>query len=141
MSHVAAPDTRRSGTALSRALSKLGSGLSTNRSSSTSTTLRGGVIGGAASLPTRSERATATLRVRADEARTQQLRGVFAAFDENRDGLLTELELAPALLALGVDPTPATIARFVSASTFPSRGIDFGAVRGCCESCSEREMG
>ena len=124
MSHIAAPDIRRSGTALSRALAKLGSGTSTSSPS------RGvGVGGGAASLPTRSERASATLRVRADEARTQQLRGVFAAFDENRDGLLTEQELAPALLALGVDPTPTTIARFVSASTFPSRGIDFGAVR------------
>ena len=117
MSHIAAPDLRRSGTALSRALAKLGSSISTSPSPS-------------AFLPTRSERATATLRVRADEARTQQLRGVFAAFDENRDGLLTEAELAPALLALGVDPTKETLARFLAASTLPSRGIDFGAVRG-----------
>jgi hypothetical protein len=32
---------------------------------------------------------TFALKNRADEARLQQLRGIFAAFDENRDGFLT----------------------------------------------------
>lgn len=118
MSLVGIPDSERlnaSATALSRALATLTQGTSSAPAPG-------------AALPKR-ERVLATLRKRADEARTQQLRGVFAAFDEDRDGLLLPGELKGALLALGVDPTPPTLARFSSASTLPSKGIDFAAVR------------
>jgi hypothetical protein len=118
MSRVGIPDSERlnaSATALSRALATLTQGTSSAPAPG-------------AALPKR-ERVLATLRKRADEARTQQLRGVFAAFDEDRDGLLLPGELKGALLALGVDPTPPTLARFSSASTLPSKGIDFAAVR------------
>jgi hypothetical protein len=118
MSRVGIPDTERSSasaTALSRALASLTQGTSS-------------VPVPGAALPKR-ERVLATLRKRADEARTQQLRGVFAAFDEDRDGLLLPGELKGALLALGVDPTPPTLARFTSSSTLPSKGVDFAAVR------------
>jgi hypothetical protein len=114
MSRVGIPDRPEpSATALSRALASLQQGTSS--------------LPPPASLPKR-ERVLATLRKRADEARTQQLRGVFAAFDEDRDGVLLTDELRSALLALGVDPTPATLARFTKESTLP-KGVDFPAVR------------
>lgn len=52
------------------------------------------------------------LKQRADEARIQQLRGVFAAYDEDRDGLLNEVELASAMLALGLEPSPKQLSSY-----------------------------
>jgi Ca2+-binding EF-hand superfamily protein len=119
MSLAPSPDASRvraSGTALARALAALSAGVS-----------GAGAPAAGAAGSTRTERSLATLRSRADEARAQQLRGVFAAFDEDRDGLLSEAELASALLALGVDPTPRAVARFTAAATLPARGVDFAA--------------
>lgn len=65
---------------------------------------------------------------RSDEARGQQLRGIFAAFDEDRDGLLNEGELTSALLSLGIDPTHATLARYAKASPLGASAIDFASV-------------
>ena len=64
----------------------------------------------------------------ADEARSQQLRGIFAAFDEDRDGLLSEEELKSALLSLSIDPTQVTLSRFARVSPLGSRAIDFTSV-------------
>lgn len=58
------------------------------------------------------QRKAYALKRRADEARVQQLRGIFAAFDEDGDGILSPPELANALLALGVEPTSHVLARF-----------------------------
>ena len=69
------------------------------------------------------------LASRGEEARSQQLRGIFAAFDEDRDGLLSEAELTAALLSLGLDPTREALARFARASPGGSRAIDFPSVR------------
>ena len=69
------------------------------------------------------------LASRGEEARAQQLRGIFAAFDEDRDGLLSEAELTAALLSLGLDPTREALARFARASPGGSRAIDFPSVR------------
>lgn len=64
-----------------------------------------------------------SLKQRADEARIQQLRGIFAAYDEDRDGLLNELELASALLALGLEPSPKQLNQYQIRS--PSQtGVD-----------------
>ena len=71
------------------------------------------------------------LASRGEEARAQQLRGIFAAFDEDRDGLLSEAELSSALLSLGLDPTREALARFARASPGGARAIDFPSVRGC----------
>jgi Ca2+-binding EF-hand superfamily protein len=71
------------------------------------------------------------LATRSDEARGQQLRGIFAAFDEDRDGLLNEGELSSALLSLGIDPTPATMARYAKASPLGASAIDFASVSVC----------
>jgi Ca2+-binding EF-hand superfamily protein len=49
--------------------------------------------------------------------RIQQLRGIFAAFDENRDGVLTKTELANALLSLGVNPTHKVVQRYQVGTT------------------------
>lgn len=38
---------------------------------------------------TQKQRQAYTLKKRADEARIQQLRGIFAAYDEDRDGMLS----------------------------------------------------
>lgn len=62
------------------------------------------------------QRQAQALKLRADEARVQQLRGIFAAYDEDRDGLLNELELGSALLALGLEPSARTLQRFGSLS-------------------------
>jgi hypothetical protein len=82
-------------------------------------------VGAAGSL----ERKRHLMSARAEEARAQQLRGIFAAFDEDRDGLLKDEELPSALLALGLDPTPDALARFASASPGGSQAIDFTSVR------------
>lgn len=71
------------------------------------------------------------LATRSDEARGQQLRGIFAAFDEDRDGLLNEGELSSALLSLGIDPTHATLARYAKASPLGASAIDFASVSVC----------
>jgi Ca2+-binding EF-hand superfamily protein len=62
------------------------------------------------------QRQAQALKLRADEARVQQLRGIFAAYDEDRDGLLNELELGSALLALGLEPSVKMLQRFGSLS-------------------------
>jgi hypothetical protein len=74
------------------------------------------------------------LASRSEEARSQQLRGIFAAFDEDRDGLLSETELISALLSLGFDPTPEALQRFARASPGGTRAIDFPSVSAllCC---------
>jgi hypothetical protein len=68
------------------------------------------------------------LKRRADEARLQQLRGVFAAADEDRDGVLAGGELPAALLALGFDPSPRTLQRYFLAS--PTGQVDLATVSG-----------
>jgi hypothetical protein len=71
------------------------------------------------------------LKRRADEARLQQLRGIFAAYDEDRDGVLGVGsggdELANALLALGFEPTHRAIQRYTLAS--PTGAVDLATVR------------
>lgn len=71
----------------------------------------------------------APARSRADSVTLmQQLRGVFAACDENRDGLLSKDELTNALLALCIKPTLSTVQKYhfgsptgvVDAATFIS---------------------
>jgi len=66
------------------------------------------------------------LKRRADEARLQQLRGIFATYDEDRDNELNEKELTLALLSLGFDPTPRTLQRFYLAS--PTGRVDLATV-------------
>lgn len=66
------------------------------------------------------------LKRRADEARLQQLRGIFATYDEDRDNELNEKELSLALLALGLDPSPRTLQRFYLAS--PTGKVDLATV-------------
>jgi hypothetical protein len=74
------------------------------------------------------QRAAAALKRRADESRVTQLRGVFAAFDEDRDGALDEeRELPVALLALGLEPTPRALRQCALAS--PSGAVDLATVR------------
>jgi hypothetical protein len=63
------------------------------------------------------QRAAVAARRRADDARIQQLRGVFAAYDADGDGQLTVDQLALALLALGLQPTDATLSRFLLTAT------------------------
>ena len=53
-----------------------------------------------------SDRAAALRRRRAEDARVAQLRGIFAAFDSDRDGFLSPSELERSLLSLGVRPVP-----------------------------------
>ena len=75
-----------------------------------------------------------TLLMRAAEARSQQLRGIFAAFDENRDGLLSQAELSSALLALGVQPSAAALQSFYEAFQGPNpfKVMDFATVSASC---------
>jgi hypothetical protein len=68
------------------------------------------------------------LKKRADESRLQQLRGIFASYDEDRDGVLSkDRELPNALLALGFEPSARAVQRFVLAS--PSGAVDLATVR------------
>lgn len=53
---------------------------------------------------------------RVPEAFMQQLRGVFAAHDDDNDGLLTIDQLRRAVLGLGLSDTPDTLERFVKLS-------------------------
>lgn len=66
------------------------------------------------------------LKRRADEARLQQLRGVFAAYDEDRDGHLDGEELVNAMLALGFEPSQKALQRFTLAS--PTQRVDLATV-------------
>ena len=66
--------------------------------------------------PAQGPRAQAGARRRADEARVQQLRGVFAAYDADGDGWLSVEQLTLALLALGLQPAAAVVARFTGAA-------------------------
>lgn len=52
------------------------------------------------------------LKKRADEAKIQQLKGIFVAFDTNSDGYLDFDGLSSALLALGINPTPELVSKF-----------------------------
>ncbi len=75
------------------------------------------------------------LKRRADEARLQQLRGVFAAHDEDGDGELQGPELEAALLALGFQPTQRASQRFTLASQtgrvdLPTVSTEMGRGRG-----------
>lgn len=75
------------------------------------------------SSPVQSIRSNPSLaaRRREDEARIQQLRGVFAAYDGDSDSWLTIDELRLALLALGIQPTGTVVDRFkATAATHPS---------------------
>ena len=65
-------------------------------------------------------RAMSALRHRADEARVQQLRGVFAAYDADGDGRVTPEQLHLALLALGLQPVPSLTNLFLT--TVPAIG-------------------
>jgi hypothetical protein len=66
--------------------------------------------------PAQGPRAQAGARRRADEARVQQLRGVFAAYDADGDGWLSVEQLTLALLALGLQPVAAVVTRFTGAA-------------------------
>lgn len=66
-------------------------------------------------------------RARTTDFKLQQLRGIFAAFDENRDGVLTKEELGNALLSLGINPTQKAIQKYQMVSK--SATIDLPAVR------------
>lgn len=66
------------------------------------------------------QRRAYTLKKRADAARVQQLRGVFAACDEDVDGFLSLRELKNSLLAIGVDPVAETLARFSNSADDPA---------------------
>jgi hypothetical protein len=74
---------------------------------------------------------------RDDDTRMQQLRGVFAAYDGDHDGVLSGQELALALLALGLQPTPDVMAHFPLRATPAAAptgggppGADLPTVRG-----------
>jgi hypothetical protein len=76
---------------------------------------------------TQRQRAAFALKRRADEGRITQLRGVFAAFDEDRDGVLSaERELPVALLALGVEPSAKALQQLTLAA--PSGRVDLATV-------------
>ena len=59
-----------------------------------------------------SDRVHTLRRKRADDSRIAQLRGVFAAFDLDRDGLLSSDELDRALLSLGIRSVPDVVALY-----------------------------
>ena len=94
----------------SRQLEEAMAALTQRSSSAAHTAAAARLVEGA--LP--AQRRTILRRNRADEARVAQLRGVFAAFDLDRDGALSRAELPPALLALGIQPTDAVVARYGS---------------------------
>jgi hypothetical protein len=54
---------------------------------------------------TQKQRQAYTLKKRADEARIQQLRGIFAAYDEDRDGVLNSRCVEVSSLVCGPDGT------------------------------------
>eukprot|EP01138_Halocafeteria_seosinensis_P013475 gb/GECG01013761.1/.p1 GENE.gb/GECG01013761.1/~~gb/GECG01013761.1/.p1 ORF type:complete len:448 (+),score=86.28 gb/GECG01013761.1/:1-1344(+) len=51
------------------------------------------------------------------DIKIQQLRGIFAGFDENRDNVLEREEITNALLSLGIKPTKALVNRFFGNSS------------------------
>lgn len=85
----------------------------------------------ATELLTKRQRAAYVLKKRADEARVTQLRGIFAAYDEDRDGVLSSSrELPVALMALGIEPSEKMMQHFSLSS--PSGNVDLSSfVRVC----------
>jgi len=85
----------------------------------------------ATELLTKRQRAAYVLKKRADEARVTQLRGIFAAYDEDRDGVLSATrELPVALMALGIEPSEKMMQHFSLSS--PSGNVDLATfVRVC----------
>lgn len=71
------------------------------------------------------QRPAVQARRRADDARIQQLRGIFAAYDQDSDGLLSADQLALALLALGLQPTEAVLDRFLAASKAAQQHLSY----------------
>jgi Ca2+-binding EF-hand superfamily protein len=85
----------------------------------------------ATELLTRRQSAAYVLKRRADEARVTQLRGIFAAYDEDRDGVLSSSrELPVALMALGIEPSEKMLQHFSLSS--PSGNVDLSTFIRVC---------
>lgn len=102
--------------------------------------------------------ATVKRGARSENEKIQQLRGIFAAYDDNHDGVLTKLcvtvcvgclhplpcpmvalccgcsELRNALMAIGIKPTQDVLLLYQFASV-GSKGVDVAAVRCCRVAC------
>ena len=59
------------------------------------------------------ENSSRRIKKELDEKTLQQLRGIFAAHDEDRDLMLTKAQLAETIRALGFSPTEDLISKFL----------------------------
>ena len=72
--------------------------------------------GGAGHRGAAADAASSAAQARAFDKNIQQLRGIFAGFDENRDNSLQRGELVNALLSLGIRPTDSLLKEYFDAS-------------------------